>query len=286
MARHVWPFTTPIVREAVSGQVQSHGSGSYLTLHGANYLLTNEHVITDANGDRIFHLPGPTDDFFPLAETIYQDPWPVDAALARMGMEWTGTGKSSINSTLFDHAFSAVDKELLFFLGYPGSTAPRTAIGASSAEIRHSMFGYIRDLPGIPFVTQKEPTVEPLEFFDPSYHLMFHYPERAYPSRDAQPVPILYPGGISGTLLWDTKYLACRAAGQEWSPDRARVCGLICRDARERRLMMATKIEFVRPLLLHWIRKERAFLNWLDREKPLWESSVDWNWSEGQFPDL
>ncbi len=50
----------------------------------------------------------------------------------------------------------------------------------------------------------------------------------------------------------------------------------VCENVRDRR---ATKIEHIRPVLLHFLREERAFLSWVDRDRRLWEEMVDWEWA-------
>ena len=50
------------------------------------------------------------------------------------------------------------------------------------------------------------------------------------------------PDGLSGSFLWDTKYVAC--GGQNWDPTLAKVAGVIIgyEDAR----LIAVKVELAR----------------------------------------
>jgi hypothetical protein len=60
MARYVWPFVTPVSRSETEGRGQAWGTGNYIQLRGAPYLLTAGHVIYEAEGAHLGHLPGPT----------------------------------------------------------------------------------------------------------------------------------------------------------------------------------------------------------------------------------
>src|SRR3989442_15121632 len=70
MRRYVWPFVTPISRSEIAGRGQAWGTGNYVELRGARYLLTAGHVISEAEGAHLCHLAGPTDDYVLMAHHI------------------------------------------------------------------------------------------------------------------------------------------------------------------------------------------------------------------------
>lgn len=58
------------------------------------------------------------------------------------------------------------------------------------------------------------------------------------------------PQGMSGSLLWDTKFVASMSTGRKWNPELAMVCGLIWGAYRSPEAIVATKIEHLRSALL------------------------------------
>jgi hypothetical protein len=54
---------------------------------------------------------------------------------------------------------------------------------------------------------------------------------------------------MSGSLLWDRKFVARTTSGYQWSVDDAQVCGLIWATHEKLEIVVATKIEYVLPTL-------------------------------------
>jgi hypothetical protein len=118
------------------------------------------------------------------------------------------------------------------------------------------------------------------------FHVALHYPARAIQNPEQTEADLPNPKGMSGSLLWDTRFVADTQRGQEWSPDHARVCGLIWAAHAKPEVVVATRIEHVRPNLLSFLRHEAAYYHWIDRGMPLWDDKLDWNWAEKTITDL
>jgi hypothetical protein len=119
----------------------------------------------------------------------------------------------------FDREFSPAESELLFWLGFPGSTAFRGE-PLTKQNIHYSWFGELQ-YPGIPVLTQLFPAPIPaLEGYDATKHVVLHYPAKAtrFPGEE---LDTLNPKGMSGSFLWDTKFVARTAAGKKWSVEDA-----------------------------------------------------------------
>ncbi|MCR8959867.1 hypothetical protein M0765_019640 [Variovorax sp. S2] len=56
-------------------------------------------------------------------------------------------------------------------------------------------------------------------------------------------------GGFSGSLVWNTRYLEAKAAGQLWTPDWAVVSGLLKRWDTGTKTLLVTRVEHVRSWL-------------------------------------
>ncbi len=286
MAKYLWPFVTPISRSETEGRGQAWGTGNYVQFRGAPYLLTAGHVIYEAEGAHMGHLPGPTNEYVALAHHIQVAGWPIDVALMHMWDEWTQAKRPALSGSLFDESFAPMDGEVLFFLGFPGSTATRHE-PATDLNKRYTWFGQPLETIGVPMLTQvfRESIGSPLGF-DPHHHVAVHFPARALRQAGVADADLPNPGGFSGSLLWDTKFVADTRAGLRWSPKKARVCGLIWAAYGRPEVVVATKIEHVRPDLLDFLRHEAAHFHWIDGGKPLGEQMVDWTWAEQTLTGL
>lgn len=287
MAGHVYPFVTPISLSVMEARGSALGTGNYVRVSGATYLLTNHHVIQEGVGAHLGHLPGPTDEYVRMMHTIITAEWPIDMALMRLEEEWNGATKTAVPVSRFDHRYAPVDGELLFYLGFPGTTATRLETPIEGIHSRYTWHGAALENLAVPVLTQAfRDDPGPLEWYDPVYHVVVASPARAPRTAGGPLADLPNPKGMSGSLLWDTKFVACANAGMGWSPERARICGLLWAAQPRPEVAVATRVEHRRLVLVHWLREERAFLHWLDREKPLWQEMVDWAWAEERFSSL
>lgn len=282
MSGHAYQFATPLSFTEDLQFGRALGTGNYIEFNKTTYLMTNDHVVTEALGGHMAHLPGPTTDYTGCGNPIMATGWPYDIALTRVG-ELSGH-RGVLKPSHFDQSFSPVEYELLFWLGYPGSKAGRHE-GVTIHNIRHTWFGHLEML-AYPFLGQQTPVLGPIPEFDPNVHVGLHYPSRAKRTADGDAVAVPNPRGMSGSLLWDTKLLACAAAGIEWRVEEARVCGLIWAAHKKPEIVVATKIEYVRRWLVFFLRQECAYFHWLQRGQPEGDALADWLWAEQQIVDF
>ena len=286
MTTHVWPSVTSISESPDGSRAMVWGTGNYVVLRQAIYLLTADHVVGCAVGSHLAHLPGPTDDYVACYNAFLTGPWPLDIALMRLGNEWNRTTRTAIPASRFAYRYEPADEELLFWLGFPGSTARRHE-PVTDLNRRYNWFGGPLESAGVPMLTQAVAASLPnLKFYDPEKHVALHYPAKAIQHADQPEVELPNPKGMSGSLLWDTRFLAGMRAGREWEPDHAKVCGLVWAAHPKPEVVVATKIEHLRPALLSFLREEAAYFHWRYRGRPLWEEMVDWDWAEKSITDL
>jgi hypothetical protein len=57
------------------------------------------------------------------------------------------------------------------------------------------------------------------------------------------------PKGMSGSLLWDTKFVSCLQRGISWNAEFARVCGVIWATWPNPEVVIATKIQFLHQFI-------------------------------------
>lgn len=283
MARHVDRFITPISEILDDDCGRAAGSGTYLRMNGSVYLLTNEHVAVKMLNKGVAHLPRRDHSYHRLVQPMSVLSFPIDLGLTRVDpASWDGATQQALLIDRFDETYCPVDGEILFVCGFPGYARPAIAEG----EIRYpreARFGLL-STPAVPILTYpvREGSRLP-SGLDPLLHAAVNYEGLAHrPGDDLREAPD--PRGFSGSVLWDTKFIATNS--DEWTPAMARVCGLIHRWNDEHSVLIATKVEWVREALLSALRHEAAYLNWIDRGRPLWQDLIDWCLAEQAIPRL
>jgi hypothetical protein len=251
MREWVKHYVTPISMSVEHGHGVSWGTGTYLDISGKHILLTNNHVVTGLPNDaRLAHLPDPTDDYVAICSRWSREPYPIDAASAAISDVGSDGMKMPVPYNLVESRFSAEQDELLFWIGFPGFTAERHE-APTDARQRMTRFGGPLETVGLPFLSQvmRDWNGESEGAFDPDFHIAVHYPNAAQRSANGPVATLLNAKGMSGSLLWDTKYVASNRKSLSWSPNDARVCGLVWGALDDPEVVIATKIESVRKAL-------------------------------------
>lgn len=244
MANYVWPFTTPISRTADLENGIAWGTGNYIAFEGSVYVLTNEHVARQMLKEPLAHLPKVGDYYVRFENDFEALPWPDDIALSKLGEHGTPDQKRVIHLSQFESKFNPEEHELLFWLGYPGTTGKRSDVIAGKE--RMSYFGELVT-PSFPILSQQYDGW-PLglrEAYLPEHHRLIHYPRVAKQNPGEAVVEVPNPAGMSGSLVWDTKRIYCERRGLEWSPQKSRVCGLIWATDLDPDIVVATPSEAV-----------------------------------------
>ena len=285
VAEYAYRAATPLSLSEDLEHASALGTGNYLKFGSTIYLLTNEHVASKVTEAHLAHLPGPADDYVACNNPIQAVGWPIDVALMRLDIEPQGGRREPLPASRLDRVYAPVTNELMFWLGFPGSKASRHE-AITESNIRHTWFGQLVT-PACPFLVQESPVpTTDLPCFDPEKHVALHYPSAAIRNAGGVLEHMPNPGGMSGSLLWDTKFVACAAANRNWSVEEARLCGVVWGAHEKPEILVATKIEYVVPSLVLFLRKECAYFRWVARGKPLWDALADWAWAERQIPDL
>lgn len=249
MREHVAEFVTPISMSEELGSGVAWGSGSYLESVDGTWLITANHVFADApNGAVLAHLPTPGSDYVGICEPPEGVMWPVDAAVARVDAISSDSSKKAIPMDRLAKQYSAVESELLFWIGFPGFQLERHDPPLATKR-RTTFFGELH-APGLPMLSQavQGQRIEH-EAFDYEKHIAIQYPSSAKRASDEGEVALPNPKGMSGSLLWNTRFVETRRAGREWSPSNSDVCGVVWAALDSPEVVLATKIEFVRAAL-------------------------------------
>lgn len=268
MSEMVYPFITPVCREIAADEGESFGTGTFITLRGQPYLLTNDHVRVEGEGYKLAHFVGKDREVAPINFPFRSTPAPIDAALARIeAASLTGGNRNILSASVLDNTFSAVEGELLFVIGYPADWGK-----FNQGSLKAGAMPLTMDRIDLPFGHELDWAGK---------HLAMRYPVAGHrPEQEQNFLP--KPDGLSGSFLWDTKYAAC--GGKEWSPARARIGGLVFgyRDAR----LLIVKIEFVREFILDALRHEAAYYRFLETQQAPAGPLNDWLWAESAITSI
>lgn len=251
MEKHVTQFVTPLSMSKEYGSGTAWGSGTYIEGAELTWILTAAHVITNLpSTGRLAHLPTPGAEYNAALGTPEMAPWPIDAAALPVYPDpaFLPAASRIVAKSSIAPSYQAVDEELLFWIGFPGYVLERNDPTIPDT-LRTSMFGQLTT-PCKPMLTQAFDTdAISASNFDPDKHIAVHYPQAATRAKDGQTVPLPKANGMSGSALWDTKFLACALEGKPWDPNRAQICGVVWAVLDNPEVIFVTKIEHVRSAL-------------------------------------
>jgi len=239
MTAHTRPFVTPLTHSS-DEEVRLVGSGTYVMFAGRRILLTCQHVREQGGIDYLLY--GSQDDVPKHPGPWEEDKRPsFDVAIAPMGDAlWNATQHQALALPYkrFAHKHQPAQKEeLLFFRGFAGENA-QYAFGVHETNAA----GYCSQ--------EKLVAVAP----DPSVFEVFWEPREtqfaAGASAEARrKIKFDDPGGYSGSLVWNTRWLECQKHGWPWTPERAVVTGLLRRWDTETKTLLVWRVEHLRAWL-------------------------------------
>jgi hypothetical protein len=241
MQEYTNKFVTPIsrvFRDECGEHGELVGTGTYVEFQARRFLLTNEHVAEALRANSLAHQFLDNDTVFRLTNPFHVWPLPLDAALSAIDDKvWNDQAHNSapIPESCWALGHEPVPREILFFKGYSG-------------EQSNFRFGHL-----ITKATSCGAQEAPLPAGDPRLHFALDYrPDRATPIGENNPgLPV--PKGFSGSVVWNTRFVECRAKGEEWSVESAAVTGLIWGWPSSAACVVGTRAEFVRSFLLRAI---------------------------------
>jgi hypothetical protein len=218
MVRLTRGYVTPITMSSDGKSGLALGTGNYVVVDGRPALVTNEHVAKSLGEVRLAHMPPGGSDFYAIRGFLARA-WPIDLAVA------TACGLPAASSQFmpdskFDAAAQPVNGELLFWLGCPATTGSRHD-PVTEHNTRRSWFGHI-ETPFVPMLSQQyRGGLNDVDKYRGDYHMAICLPARANRPGTSTEAGVPNPSGMSGSFLWDTKYVATIASGGIWRPELA-----------------------------------------------------------------
>ncbi len=235
MLAHTRPFVTPLTTET-QRNVRLVGTGSYVSREARRILLTCQHVAVIQPMHYRFYG---SDDVFEHHGEWTMEKHPVDAAFAPINdPAWAACSHQAqpIPYQRFGLRHAPADRaELLFFRGFSGENA-NYAFGVHQAN-------------GTGYATQEKENSGNHQFFE-----LFWEPENIERTSQTSPdatneMKFKEPGGFSGSLVWNTRYIEMTGQGAKWTPGDAVVTGLLQRWDEYTKTLLAWRVEHLREWL-------------------------------------
>jgi hypothetical protein len=253
-----------------------HGTGSYMEVDTQIYLLTCEHVARNAQHEMLCASFHGSEAAFNLPNPFSSLTYPVDAAITAITeATWKIDSHQAkvIPYRLFAETHSPVAGELMYVSGFPGESSHIWP--SIPAECDQDL-----DEPGIQFYTtnvimceiqgyfdsvMNEETPRPLE----GMHFLLPYtPQHATNMNEKHGIALPRAPGLSGSLVWNTRYWEVTREGHIWQPEDARVTGIVWGNSTKAGVLVATPIQYVRQFVEH------ARIS-LAEGKPYWSGPVE-----------
>ena len=242
MTGYLRPYRVAIIENKQDDDGQKYGdgwgSGSFLRLDDRVYILTNQHVACAREEGRVlgYQFDG-QEDIRRVVGNHAEFPHPLDVAVLPVDMKaWADASNRSkaidVQQIAFGH--DPVPAELLTFTGFAG---------------QHTSFHFDTLFTEGTCSTAREVQLPQDARFSSRFHFGIDYrPNLASTVIGDKGLPL--PPGLSGSTVWNTGFVAAKMAGVAWTPDMAKVTGIVWGWPSEHACLIAIRAEFVRSFLL------------------------------------
>jgi len=223
-------FVTPISRVIEHDYGELEGSGSYIEIAGIRYLITNEHVAARLQTHSLAHQFSGSSNVYRTREPFVANPYPYDVGLRRISDQHWHDSAHEADVIAFNRIaplHSPVDGELFFIAGYAGERSKFSYGQLNSERIAYLM----------------QSNEFPSNHGDSNMHFAISYRPDLARSTKAHGQGLPDPHGLSGTLVWNTRYVELSQNNQKWTPDQALVTGIVWGWPSGDGCLLATKAE-------------------------------------------
>jgi len=230
MTEHVKYFVTPISKVINDDFGEHLASGSFLEVDDSKYLVTNEHVGQKIQLTPLAHQFLNSESVIRVTNPFCASAYPVDVAISKIEERaWNicPHDAKAIPLERFAYKHQPLEGEVLFLIGYSG-------------ERSGFCFGNLIS-PGTPCSVQQVDF--PPDIGDPGFHFAIGYKPDLAISVDGTSRGFPTPPGLSGSLVWNTRFVECVKMKKKWLPDEAQVTGIVWGCPSSDACLLATKVE-------------------------------------------
>jgi len=242
MRDYVKYFITPVAMIISYEEGKHYGSGTYIEFDKNKFLITNEHVARKRRSVALTHQFHSCENILLLTNDFILVPHPRDVAITKIDESiWTSCKHSSrsIKKQCFAAGHEPVEGALLVFPGYSGQKSMMlfgSLAAKSTPHLSRESF-FESDLSR----TEQEALLK--VGFDPEFHFLLSYSSEYAKSVDKKSAYLPTPPGFSGSLVWNTRLLEVTNADKAWTPEDAKVTGIVWGWDDNYPYLVATKIE-------------------------------------------
>lgn len=237
MTAHLAEYRTPIFKDQGTFG-EGWGSGSFVEIDGTTHILTNEHVATVRHaGEKLGFKLKDLDELASVVGNHVERGWPWDLAILPVTQAiWTAAThwSKAIQVEQLALAHTPYPTEVFAFSGFAGE---RTGFHFSTLSLEATT-SLAREVP-----LPKD------DRWDPRFHFGLDYrPDLATSILGDRGLP--KPPGLSGSTVWNTCFVEAKVKGIPWTPELARVAGIVWGWSSTNGFVVATRVEHVRSFLL------------------------------------
>lgn len=219
-----------------------HGTGSFLHLGKNREILTCEHVAKIKNDSMLVMTQFGSEFGISIANPFVSWPYPVDAAVSKITENsWSKVPHLAkcLEKKMFAKRHDPVEGEFLYVYGFPGEDA----VVSFGEHVTRGMGLFAHGIHFSSVEVEEEPKPQK------EYHFFIPFnPEMVVLVEGQDPVLSL-PPGMSGSLVWNSRYLEVTNEGKEWVPEDARITGIVWGHSSKAGVLIATKVEHFFELL-------------------------------------
>jgi hypothetical protein len=234
-------YRTPVFEDHKEGDGWGSGcgSGSYLQLGKRRFVLTNEHVAGIRRKGRLLGYQFLNqDDLHRVVGDHFEYAYPLDLALlpvsdAVWSMKSHGSRTIEIDQIALAH--DPCPGELLTFTGFSGNGT-------------HFLFNTLCS-EGTCYTAREVD----LPVGDSRFNSRFHFGLDYRPDQAVQVdgnSGLRLPPGLSGSTVWNTRFVAAKMAGRTWCAEMAQVTGVVWGWPSSAACLVVTRSEYLRSFLL------------------------------------
>jgi hypothetical protein len=237
MTAYLKPYRAPVF-EDFGGHGDGWGTGSYIQLGERVFILTNEHVArARQSGRKLIHQFADQEMLLPIVGDHFAVGVPRDLALMPVdAAAWAepSNGSRAITADQIAWAHAPVIGELLTFVGFAGANV---AFHFGTLTSKATCY------------TAREAALPPDDRFSSRFHFGIDYkPDLATDVIGKEGLPL--PPGLSGSTVWNTCFVEAKANGVPWTPELAKVTGVVWGWPSDVGCLVATRAEYLHGLLL------------------------------------
>jgi len=237
MTEFLKPYRTAVYQDHGT-HGEAWGSGSYVCINGKVFIVTNHHVASAREQQKILtHQFNGQEDIRRIRGNHVAYRAPLDLGLLPVDMEaWSDPRNAS----------KAIETNQIALFHDPAQTELLTFTGFAGQNVK---FHFNTLLAEATCYTSREIEPPPDGRVFPRFHFGMDYrPDLASCVIGSNVLPL--PPGLSGSTVWDTGFVAAKTAGIQWTPEMAKVTGVIWGWTSGHACLIATRAEYLRSFVL------------------------------------